>query len=318
MPAQRERVADRYAPQAVLAFGGDVHGEGRVANLLAAGGNPFAPLAGRLGGADLAVVNLETPISTRGTPAPDKPFTFRAPPAMAGALAAAGVDLVSLANNHALDFGVDALLDTFTYLEQAGVRWVGAGRDAAEAYAPAVLDTPAGPVAFVGLTRILHTLAWAAGPDRPGLASAYDEAAAVAAVQAAAELADLVVVQIHWGIERADCPDAHQRNLARLLTEAGADVVAGHHPHVLQGLQTRADGTLVAYSLGNFVWYHSAAPSSSTGVLEVTLPGNAWTLHPAVIGEGGAPFPVEGAAADAIHARVAARSPGGSAGCAFS
>ena len=144
------------------------------------------------------------------------------------------MDLVSLANNHALDFGVDALLDTFTYLEQAGVRWVGAGRNAAEAYAPAVLDTPAGPVAFVGLTRILHTLAWAAGPDRPGLASAYDEAAAVAAVQAAAELADLVVVLIHWGVERADCPDAHQRNLARLLTEAGADVVAGHHPHVLQ------------------------------------------------------------------------------------
>lgn len=315
---EREAVLDVYAPQITLAFAGDVHGERQIAAGLAAGRNPLDPVAERLAAADLAVVNLETPVSVRGTPAA-KTFTFRAPPALLPALAAAGVDAVSVANNHALDYGYDAFADTLAFAAAAGVATLGGGANASAAYAPTVVKRPEGIVALLGLTRALHTRAWEAGPERPGLASAYDEAAAVAAVRAAAGVADLVVVAVHWGTERADCPDAAQLRLARLLSDAGADLIVGHHPHVLQGV-ARHGGTLVAYSLGNFVWYHDRVPSRFTGVLEVRWPfrGMPWTLHPAVIGPDGSPHPAAGPAAAAIRGRVADRSPGGVLGCAFS
>lgn len=316
--AARDAAADRFVPSARLSFAGDVHGERHIATAVAEGRNPLAHVAEHLAGADLAVLNLETPLSGRGSPA-DKTFVFRGPPAMAADLAEAGVDIVSLANNHALDYGVDALADTLDHLAAAGVGAVGAGGDATAAYAPVVTDTPAGRVAVVGLTRVLHTRAWEAGPDRAGLASAYDEDAAVAAVTAAREVADHVVVAIHWGTERADCPDGGQRHLAGLLRDAGADVIVGHHPHVLQGVQVR-DGGLIAYSLGNFVWYHNSAPSRFTGILDVELPlldDPRWTFTPAEIGMDGAPRLADGSLGAAISGRLLDRSPGGALGCGF-
>lgn len=309
---ERRAVLARYRASVALAFGGDVHGEGVIATGLARGRNPLQPIAGLLSGADVAMVNLETPISTRGVP-DAKTYTFRAPPALAPALAEAGVDVVSLANNHGLDYGVTAMLDTIAHAEAAGVRVVGAGRDAAEAYAPVVLERGGRRVAFLGLTRVLHTRAWEATATRPGLASAYDEGAAVAAVREAAAVADDVVVMVHWGQELATCPDGVQRRLADLLVDAGADVVVGAHPHVLQGVDRRPDA-LVAFSLGNFVWYHDRAPSRFTGVLTAELPLQAsYGFEPAEIDGLGRPAPVSGALGGAIRADVAARSPGGGA-----
>ena len=316
--AQREGVAQVFVPTVTIAFTGDIHGERQIAAAVAAGHNPLAPVAEMLSAADLAVVNLETPLSTRGAPVP-KTYTFRGPPEMAAMLVQAGVDVATLANNHGLDYGPVAMADTLAHGAAAGLSVVGAGPDPAAAYAPSLHDTPAGRVAVVGLTRVLHTRAWEAAPGRPGLASAYDEAAAVAAVQAADAQADHVVVAIHWGQERADCPDATQRHLARLLVDAGADVIVGHHPHVLQGVQS-LDGSLVAYSLGNFVWYHDRAPSRFTGVLEVDLPlieEPAWRFTPAEIGPDGSPHPVTGGGGAAITGRLLARSPGGVVGCTF-
>jgi hypothetical protein len=240
--ADRARVADRFVPTASLAFAGDVHGERHIATAVAEGRNPLAPVAGlavrrRPGGAE----PRDAPVDA-GHPGAEDVRVPRSP-AMAADLAEAGVDVVSLANNHALDYGVQALADTLDHAAAAGVRTVGAGPDATAAYAPSLHDTSAGRVAVVGLTRVLHTRAWEAGPGRWGLASAYDEAAAVRAVQAARAQADVVVVQIHWGTERADCPDAAQRHLAPLLVGAGADLVIGHHAQVLQGVQ-RLDGAL--------------------------------------------------------------------------
>lgn len=317
-PARRDAVADRFVPTATLAFAGDVHAERHIATGLAQGRNPLAPVAAHLSAADLAILNLETPLSVRGTPAA-KTFVFRGPPAMAGALADAGVDIVSLANNHALDYGVDALLDTLEHTAAAGVEVVGAGPDAARAYAPVIRETPAGTVAVIGLTRVLHTRTWEATATRPGLASAYDEAAALAAVAQARSVADHVVVAIHWGIERADCPDPTQRRLAVLLTDAGADLVIGHHPHVLQGVQVRGDA-LIAYSLGNFVWYHNSAPSRFTGILDVELPlldDPSWSFTPAEIGTDGSPHLAGGSLGDAITRRLTDRSPSGPIGCGF-
>jgi poly-gamma-glutamate synthesis protein (capsule biosynthesis protein) len=259
---------------------------------------------------DVAAVNLETPAAPGA--AATKEFVFLAPPQLLPALRRAGVSVVSLANNHALDHGPKAMLDTIGLARAASLTVVGAGPDAAAAYAPAVLVRNGRRVAFVGLSRVVPP-GWAATADRPGVASAYDEGAAVAAVRAAADRADVVVVLIHWGTELARCPGDDLRRLAGVFHDAGATVVAGHHPHVLQGVDARADA-VTAYSLGNVVWYHARGPSGTTGVLDVTVdPGGAvaTTFHPARIGADGRPRLLAGPEGDAVTAAVA----GGPTGC---
>jgi poly-gamma-glutamate synthesis protein (capsule biosynthesis protein) len=302
---------DRERPTTVAVVG-DVHGEPPIAAALARGANPLQGMARPLRAADYALANVETAVAQSGVPAP-KTFTFRASPALWGALRRAGVDVVSLANNHALDYGPGALLEGIAGARAAGLRVVGAGRDARAAYRPVVLGRRGRRVAFVGLTRVLPTLAWAAGRDRPGLASAYDEDAALRAVRAAARRADRVVVSVHWGQELHPCPDAVQRALAGRLVAAGADVVAGHHPHVLQGVE-RPGRALVGYSLGNFVFYARDERTRATGVLTARLDARGVVGHsfdPARIDSAGAPQPLRGAERDRRVAGLRALRPGG-------
>lgn len=285
-----------------LAFGGDVHFTERTAALLRQPATAFGPLAAELAGADLAVVNLETAVTTRGTPEP-KEFHFRAPPAAYEAVKAAGVDTVSIANNHALDYGRVGFADTLDAAAAAGVPVFGGGRTIDDAYAPLILTARGVRVAIVGFSQI-HTLAesWKAGPSTPGIALAWDVPRAVAAVRAARDRADLVVVFNHWGTERESCPNANQKSFAQALADAGADMIIGAHAHVLQG-----DGwlgrTYVAYGLGNFVWY---VGSADTGVLKVHVRGRSVTgaeLVPAVVSGTGQPRPLTGAAATAATKR---------------
>lgn len=296
---------------AQVAFTGDIHAEPPIRGVLDGGGNPLADAAPVLRAADLAVANVETAVGSLGRPQ-DKSYTFQAPVSLWPALVDAGIDVVSLANNHALDFGTDALLETLDGARAAGLHVIGAGRDAAEAYAPAIIDVGTTTVAVVGLTRVMPRIEWAATPDRPGLASAYDADAAAAAVRAAAARADRVLVVIHWGSELAPCPVDHQQQLGALLTAAGADVVVGHHPHVLQGI-AGTDDSVVAYSLGNFVFYARSEEARETGVLTVTLPPDGpprTAFAPARIDDTGAPQLLTGADADAVRARVDALAPG--------
>lgn len=313
---ERARVRQRHLAPVSVAFAGDVHGEGRVAEHLRAGLNPLDEIAPVLSAADAAVVNLETAVGAGGTPQPDKQFTFQAPPSLLSALDEGGVDVVSLANNHALDHGIQGLSETLRHADDAGLHAVGAGPDASAAYEPAVLDLGRRRVAVVGLSRVLPP-GWAAGSGRAGLASAYEVAAAEQAVRTAAGQATHVVATVHWGEELAECPVGHQRDLARRLTAAGADVVAGHHPHILQGVE-RFDDALVHYSLGNFVWYHSRESSRYTGVWTVELGGARpeGRFTAAEIDGLGRPVPASGTTARRINADVDARSPGGGR-CAF-
>lgn len=303
--------APLLAGPVTVAATGDIHAEPPLRAPLLDGANPLEDVVPLLAAADLAVVNVETAVGVEGSPAPDKQYTFQAPPELWTALVASGVDVVSLANNHTLDFGVEGLEETIAGARAAGLAVVGAGADAEEAYAPVVLDVRGRSVAVVGLSRVLPVIEWAATDERPGLASAYDDEAAVAAVEAAALRADHVVAAVHWGRESEDCPDEHQRRLARALVDAGADVVAGHHPHVLQGI-AQEDGTVVAYSLGNFMWYSKGGLSAQTGVLTTTLDevGATGTFTPAVIGPDGRPSPVEGEDADVATERVEELVPG--------
>jgi poly-gamma-glutamate synthesis protein (capsule biosynthesis protein) len=280
-----------------LAFAGDVHFTERTAKLLADPATAFGPIASTLSGADVAMVNLETAVTSRGTPEP-KQFHFRAPPAAFDAVRAAGVDVVTIGNNHVLDYGPVGLADTLDNAARAGVPAIGAGRNAAEAYAPWVTTVRGTRIAFLAMSQI-HELeySWAAKENRPGVAMAVDVARAAAAVRAARAAADVVVVYVHWGQEGNSCPTAEMKTFAAKMAEAGATVVLGTHAHLLLG-EGSLGKTYVAYGLGNFVWWWDDAFSNDTGVLRLTLHDNAVArseLVPASISRTtGQPLPATG------------------------
>jgi Bacterial capsule synthesis protein PGA_cap len=294
-----------------IGFAGDTHGVSRVGAYLASGGNPLAPMAPFFASNDVNIVNLETAVGSSGSPAV-KQYTFQSPPSLLAALRAGGTHVVNLGNNHSLDYGPGALLETIELSRAHGLATVGAGRDAAEAFAPAVLSTPGGTVAVIGLSQVVPP-GWAAGPGRPGVANAYDTTAVSNAVRSARAAADHVVVMVHWGDENADCPNGKQTGLASLLLQAGADAVVGNHPHRLQGI-TAGGGKLVGYSVGNFIWYNHSPPNDLTGLLSVELDSAGVRSHdfvPARIDGNGRPVPLTGAAAADALARLASLAPGG-------
>jgi poly-gamma-glutamate synthesis protein (capsule biosynthesis protein) len=291
----------RGAP-VTLAFGGDVHFEGVISSRLARDpATALGPITTVLRRADLAMVNLETAITTRGTPA-SKSFTFRAPPTAFQALEAAGVDVVTMANNHGMDFGQVGLADSLEAAGDAGFPVVGIGRDAAQAFRPYRVTIKGQRIAIIGATQVLDdnlAVAWTAGDGKPGLASAYQVDTLLAAVRAARRTADTVVVDLHWGKELAPCPIDRQRELAPRLVKAGADVVVGSHAHVLLG-GGYLGPAYVHYGLGNFVFYARGGVTAQSGVLTLTVRGRAVTRAqwlPAVI-SGGVPIPLNGSAAD--------------------
>ena len=289
-----------------LAFGGDTNFEGsagvRLANDPA---SVLAPFAGVLSGADLAVVNMETAIGVGGTPAP-KDFVFQAPPEALEAFRAAGVDVVSAANNHGMDFGIDSLHETLAAEQTSGFPVIGIGIDETEAYAPFIADVRGQRIAVIGATQVLDDILideWTAGPGKPGLASAKRVDRLVQAVTEARAVADTVVVFLHWGIETQTCPSGSQQELAQTLVDAGADVVVGGHAHRLQG-GGRLGNAVVHYGLGNFGFQANSAEGARTGVFLVTITGRqveGYQWVPGTIVDH-QPRPLEGSDADAALA----------------
>jgi poly-gamma-glutamate synthesis protein (capsule biosynthesis protein) len=302
-------------PEITLAFAGDVHfveRDGAVANrtgrLLADPETAFGPVAEWFAAADVAMVNLETAVTDGGSPEP-KSFLFRAPPSAFEAVRAAGVDVVSLANNHALDYGRDGLADTLAYAAEAGVAVVGAGEDADAAYAPWVKEVAGVRIAFLALSQVVELWeAWRAEEGRSGIAYAMEGQRALEAVRAAARDADVVVVYLHWGQEGNACPTAEMTNFAEQAAGAGANVVLGTHAHLLLG-DGWLGGTYVQYGLGNFLWWRDDRFSNDTGVLWLTLRGTeiaSAQLRPALISrDTGQPIPAEGEEADRISGEYA-------------
>jgi poly-gamma-glutamate capsule biosynthesis protein CapA/YwtB (metallophosphatase superfamily) len=202
--------------------------------------------------ADACIVNLECCISERGTRAPGRAFHFRAPPAAVKALVHLGVDCVTLANNHALDYGSQALLDTFEHLRAAGIGWVGAGEDQEHARLSALLEVPGERLRIVAFAD--HPAEYAAAPGRPGIAFA-DLARRKLPDWVSAELradedgrSDPALVCPHWGPNMAPAPTPLVRRAARALRRNGATLVAGHSAHVFHGVDGR-----VLFDLGDFV-----------------------------------------------------------------
>jgi poly-gamma-glutamate synthesis protein (capsule biosynthesis protein) len=264
-----------------IAFAGDVHFEDQLASRLDDPERALAPIAPQLSAADLMVLNLESAIGTGGKPEA-KRYTFQAPPTALTALAAAGVDVVSMANNHAADYGGKGIRDALTAARAAAesdpaLAVVGIGANEEEAFAPATFEIGGLRIAVIGASAADTdptadpTGHWAALRDRAGTAEATDPRRLLQAVAAASSTADLVVIYLHWGIQGRDCPSASQRSLAQRLARGGADAVVGAHAHRLQGAGTLGD-TYVAYGLGNFIWFSDQPEASAaTGVLTLTL-----------------------------------------------
>lgn len=235
---------------------------------------PFEHVLDTFAQADLVVANLECVISSLGERQP-KAYTFHTRPEAADALAAAGIDVVSVANNHVYDFGPDALLDSLARLDAAGIGRAGAGADRAEARAPLLVESNGVRIAFLGYAGPFgersgwHTTDAEAGPHSPGMAIARPRAVE-RDVTAARALADVVIVMVHAGTEYASSPNPSQRAIVDAAMGAGATMYLGHHPHVLQGAVPEPP-TLIAYSLGNFVFDLFDGPSRDSVIADVTL-----------------------------------------------
>ncbi len=266
-------VPDRPArtTRLTLAFGGDVHFEGFV-RPLADDPKGLRELRSTLGAADLSMVNLESAITEGGTPLPDKAYRYRAPARVLDVLADAGVDVVGMANNHAVDFSLDGFADTLAAKRRSPIPVLGIGKDEDEAFAPASLEVKGAKVAVINGDQVLEkTLTdHSAGPGKPGVANALRPDRILAETRKARRTHDLVVVYLHWGIEPGECPDAASITLSRQLEQAGADVIVGGHTHRVNGAGWLGRA-YVAYGLGNFVFYRTYEPSSRTGVLTLTL-----------------------------------------------
>ncbi|MBR6380176.1 MAG: CapA family protein [Lachnospiraceae bacterium] len=217
--------------------------------------------------ADILTVNEEFPFGTTGTPWPDKQFTFRVDPKYVSVLTELGVDLVSLANNHTMDFGASALQETFETLDGEGIPYIGAGENKARAKQLHIIEAGGKRFGFLAASRVVPSTAWYATANGPGLFTTYDPAELLECIREARPQVDFLTVFVHWGIERNEYPEEYQRTMGRQYIEAGADLVIGSHPHVLQGIQY-FDGKPVFYSLGNYIFNQT---TSRTAAVKVTV-----------------------------------------------
>ncbi|HEX3021655.1 MAG TPA: CapA family protein [Lachnospiraceae bacterium] len=240
-----------------LAFTGDVLLSSSPLNKYDSAGGIHGILSDKLleemNGADIMMINQEFPFSTRGTQMQDKQYTFRTDPSRVGILHEMGVDIVSLANNHTLDFGVEAMLDTLQTLKNEDIKSVGAGENLEQAKETVYLDVKGKTIAFLGASRVIPVYEWNATDTSPGLFTTYDPTALLEEIRSAKEKSDLAVVYVHWGIEKQSRPEEYQRTMAKQYIDAGADIVIGSHPHVLQGIEFYK-GKPIIYSLGNFIF----------------------------------------------------------------
>ena len=258
----------------------------------------LAAVSSLLHDADIAFGNLETPVSTRGAPV-EKWINMRMPPELLKDVQGLGFDVVTLANNHMMDFGEVAFRDTLAHLDKRGLKRVGAGEDLDSAWQAEVMPLGDRRAAFLGAASTLGVQS-AATDERPGVApihvsEAYnidfagsmeqpgsapyvftrawqeDVERAIAAIQAAREHADFVALALHWGVPpfwRSRFQDGladYQIEVGHWLIEAGADCIVGHHPHSLQEVEVY-QGKPIFYSLGNFVFHHNRGPVSHTPI----------------------------------------------------
>jgi len=261
---QRKAALADQESKITMVFVGDIMLSRAVGSTIEASGDyayPFLRVADFLRGADLAFGNLENPISDRGSNQ-GSIYSFRANPRVVEGLSYAGFDVLSLANNHIWDWGALALADSISLLQAADIASVGVGGNYKEANAPAFFEVGGTNIAVLAYTNLLPENL-EAGPSTPGL-SDFDVEDVKNKIRSLKETGSLVVVSLHWGEEYEAQANDIQKTIARGLIDAGADLIVGHHPHVVQELEQYGDGW-IAYSLGNFVFDQTFSEETMQG-----------------------------------------------------
>lgn len=256
-----------------MIFAGDTMMDGSVKEAIRRHGAdyPFSQIKDEVSAADYAVLNLETSVTEAADKDRNQRFNFKSEAGALKGIKNAGFDMVSLGNNHVLDYKERGLRDTLKNVEKAGLRHVGAGLNEEEAYRFETVRLNGATVKIGAATRFMPTTAWMATDKKPGVASAYEPDKILAAIRDASADADYVLVFIHWGVENTTVPQAWQRKLAAEMLDAGASAVVGSHPHVLQGFEFH-EGKPIAYSIGNFLFPdYVKGKKADTGLLKLTL-----------------------------------------------
>ena len=287
-----------------IAFAGDASFEGVTDRLFTNPTGLLSAVSPLLGAADVTIVNLEAALGIAGSPEP-KAFNFRVPAEALVALNSAGVDVVTMANNHGMDYGPVGLRESLRIRRDTGFPILGIGQDDDEAYAPWIVEVRGQRIGFMAANDILDAhlaTSWSAAPGHPGLASAEEpfQEQLAERVRATRGEVDTLVVYLHFGTETQTCPNPRQVELVDLLTDAGADVVVGSHTHRLQGMGYRGD-RFVAYGLSNFVFNAPSPAGRRSGVLTVSATGrriDGYEWDPVSI-QNRLPVPLTGAAAKA-------------------
>ncbi len=283
-------------PSVSVVFVGDIMLDALPGRLVKAGRDPFAPFAAVLDTADIRIGNLECVVATRGSAEPGKPYTFRAQPRTLKVLQR-HFDALSLANNHSGDYGPAAFSEMLTLLERHGIAYFGGGASLSQAHTPLVLERRGLRIALLGYNEFFPR-SFEADYDKPGVAWSEDEQVRLDIAGARTRYhADLVIPMMHWGWEHERYASERQRQLARVMIDAGADAVVGGHPHVTQNVE-QYRGKPIIYSLGNFVFDGFTGEDSNTGWLlrlELDRQGvRRWRTFVAHIDRKGIPHPGPG------------------------
>ena len=283
-PGENIRAAEQPPPEITISLVGDVLLAAGVEKYIQSQGHdyPWQEVRPILAGSDFVLGNLECAVATGGEPMEDKQYTFRAHPGVLAGAARTGVNILTLANNHILDFGRQALLETTANLDNYGIKHTGAGINLEQATRPVIIEKNGVRLGVLAYTMIFPEGWWVAGPSNPGIASGHDLNGMIAGVKALRSQVDLLVVSIHWGDELADYPRPQEQILAYKLVDAGTDIVFGHHPHVLQGLEYY-NGGLVAYSAGNFIFTTSRDMRARQGMILQVQAGREGVLEAVVV-----------------------------------
>ena len=252
-----------------LSFGGDVNGEYPISKTLSQGLDPLGDASAIFKKSDIAAVNLETVVSTLGTPV-EKQFTFAAPYSLLTALKKGGVSVVNVANNHSFDFGTQAFLDTMQNIQEAKLISIGGGANYTSAWAPRIFTIRGIKVAFIGVGNVNGGKISVATYKRPGVTSNWEQKGVLAAIAEAKAITPIVIVMVHWGVEKTHCARNVEKRSAALWFKAGATAIIGSHPHYQQAIVTKNWST-VAYSLGNLTFYVSRGDAGRTGVLTLQI-----------------------------------------------
>jgi hypothetical protein len=294
------------APTFTVTAGGDVIGGFGVSGVVASmGSSLFKSIAPTFEKSDFGFVNLESPLTTGGDPQGWKDVVIKGNPDLAPAMAKSGINVVTMANNHAGDMGDSGLLDSMKYCDQNGITVVGVGKDLKQARAGAVLKTDGGAkVAFLGFSDVLP-VGYPATSTSPGTSPGRADLSAVkAAIKAAKKKADYVIVGWHWNFEYKRAPSYLEESEGKAAIDAGADIVFAHHPHLLDGVEAYHGG-LIFYSLGNLVFSGFSGETAETVLVRAKVSENGIDaqLVPVVGGGSGVPSLATGSQGDSILQR---------------